>query len=91
LLARNVLGRPALSEPLRAWLLRASVCAYSLPTAAAKQSGVHALSVLYNIRYLEGARDEMGSWAAFRTLLGARPEEQSPAVRVERGSSSVGA
>jgi glycosyltransferase involved in cell wall biosynthesis len=98
LLARTVLRWPGLSAPLRALLLRAAMAAYSLPATAAKRAGVHALSALYNIRYLEGARDEMGSWAALRTLLGTPqmiPPEEMPqgkkSGRVKQGSSSVGA
>jgi GT2 family glycosyltransferase len=95
-LARAALAGPALSSPLRALLLRGAVATHGLPVAAAKRAGIGALSVLYNVRYLEGARDEMGSWAALRTLLETPqvipPEElpQSPqrSERVKQGSSS---
>ncbi len=58
LLARAVLAAPSLSRPLRALLLPAAQAAYRLHRAGAAFA---ALSVIYNIRYLEGAQAEVGS------------------------------
>ena len=53
-------------------LLRLSAQAsYALPIKAARRAGLSALSALYNLHYLEGARDELGSWDALRQVLRA--------------------
>ena len=57
-LARVVLAVPPLSRPLRALLLPVARCAYRLRRAG---PAFAALSVIYNLHYLEGARSELGS------------------------------
>ena len=66
LLARVVLAVPALSRPLRGLLLPAARSAYRLHRAGASFA---ALSVIYNLRYLEGAQSEIGSRAALDRVL----------------------
>lgn len=70
LLARVVLSVPGLSGPLRAALLLAARAAYGLRRAG---PAFAALSVVYNIRYLEGAQAELGSSAEMRRILSASP------------------
>jgi glycosyltransferase involved in cell wall biosynthesis len=96
LLAWVTLSRPGLSEPLRSLLRRSAQAVYGLPTSTAKRAGISALSVLYNIRYLEGVRDAMGSWAALKQLLETPqviPPDELPRPKSERAKegSSVGA
>ncbi len=73
--ARNVLTRrladltlavPVLSAPLRALLLGAAALTYR-----GRRAGVAfaALSVIYNLRYLEGAQSEIGGRAEMRRLV----------------------
>lgn len=74
LLARAVLAAPVLSKPLRTLLLPAAKSAYRLHRAGAAFA---ALSVIYNLRYLEGAQAEVGSRAEMARVLfasGAIPE-----------------
>ncbi len=73
LLARMVLAFPILSRPLRALLLPAAQAAYRLHRAGAAFA---ALSVIYNLRYLEGAQAELGSRAEMMRVLapGAIPQ-----------------
>ena len=66
LLARAVLAAPILSRPLRASLLPAAKAAYRLHRAGAAFA---ALSVIYNLRYLEGAQAEIGSRAGMTRVL----------------------
>ncbi len=70
LLARAVLACPLLSGPVRALLLPAARAAYRLHRAG---PAFAALSVIYNLHYLEGARSELGSGSAMaRVLFGSR-------------------
>lgn len=74
ILARAVLAAPLLSKPLRALLLPAAQAAYRLHRAGAAFA---ALSVIYNLRYLEGAQAEIGSRAELARVLftpGAIPQ-----------------
>ena len=73
--ARNVLTRrladlalaaPPLSAPLRALLLGAATLAYRAHRAG---PAFAALSVIYNLRYLEGAQAEIGARAEMRRLV----------------------
>lgn len=66
LLARLVLTSPVLSRPLRALLLPAAQAAYRLHRAGAAFA---ALSVIYNLRYLEGAQAKIGSRAEMARVL----------------------
>ena len=66
LLARAVLAAPVLSRPLRAMLLPAARAAYRLHRAGAAFA---ALSVIYNLRYLEGAQAEIGSRSEMARVL----------------------
>ncbi len=66
LLARVVLAAPRLGAPLRALLLPAARAAYRLRRAG---PAFAALSVIYNVRYLEGAQAELGSGAALTRVL----------------------
>ena len=72
-LARAVLAAPILGGPLRALLLPAAQAMYRLHRAGAAFA---ALSVIYNICYLEGAQAEIGSRAEMARVLapGANPE-----------------
>ncbi len=70
LLARMVLAAPALSRPLRAALLPAACAAYRLRRAG---PAFAALSVIYNLRYLEGAQSELGQAEMRRVLFAALP------------------
>lgn len=56
---------------LRTMLRQGAQAVYALPLGAARRAGLGALSALYNIHYLEGARDELGSWDALRQVLRA--------------------
>ena len=73
--ARNVLTRrladlalaaPPLSAPLRALLLGAATVAYRARRAG---PAFAALSVIYNLRYLEGAQSEIGARSEMRRLV----------------------
>ncbi len=81
--ARNVLTRllanlsltlPILSQPFRALLLACAVLAYRLHRAGPVFA---ALSVIYNIRYLEGAAHEIGPKSDMRRLV-LRSSSQAP-------------
>jgi glycosyltransferase involved in cell wall biosynthesis len=54
---------------LRAALRRAAGALHALPTAPTESAAMFALSALYNQRYLEGARDQLGSWAKLREVV----------------------
>ena len=69
LLARAVLPTPRCGRPLRAALLWAARAAYGLRRAG---PAFAALSVIYNVHYLEGAQAELGSSAEMRRILSAR-------------------
>lgn len=56
---------------LRSLLRLGAQASYALPVMAAQRAGLSALSALYNLHYLEGARDELGSWDALRQVLRA--------------------
>lgn len=71
LLARLGLPSVARGTLLRRVLRQGAQAAYALPLGAARRAGLGALSALYNLHYLEGARDELGSWEALRGVLGA--------------------
>ncbi len=66
LLARAALFAPMGGRLLRGLLLPAATAAYRLRRAG---PAFGALSVIYNLRYLEGARVELGSRAALRRVL----------------------
>lgn len=66
LLARAALSAPPLGRQLRGLLLPAAVAAYRLRRAG---PAFGALSVIYNLRYLEGASAELGSQEALSRLL----------------------
>jgi glycosyltransferase involved in cell wall biosynthesis len=66
LLARIVIAAPGLGTPLRGLLLPAAKLAYRLRRAG---PAFAALSVIYNLRYLEGAGQEIGSRADLQRLL----------------------
>jgi len=70
LLARAALAAPPLGRLLRGLLLPAATAAYRLRRAG---PAFGALSVIYNLRYLEGAQAELGSRAALRRVLFAAP------------------
>jgi glycosyltransferase involved in cell wall biosynthesis len=66
LLIETVLKTPRLSPPLRAGLLRAANAAYR---AGQDGAAFAALSALYNARYIEGARAELGDTRLLQALL----------------------
>ncbi len=66
LLARAALSAPLLGRLLRGVLLPAATAAYRLRRAGAAFA---ALSVIYNLRYLEGAQAELGSQADLSRVL----------------------
>ena len=66
LLARLVLAAPLLSAPVRGLLRLASELAYRLHRSG---PAFAALSAVYNLRYLEAARREIGSAAEMRRLV----------------------
>lgn len=69
ILARAVLALPRCSRPVRALLLSAAQCAYRLHRAGLAFA---ALSVIYNLHYLEGVQSELGSsQETARVLFGA--------------------
>ena len=78
LLARLALAVPPLSRPLRASLLLAAQAAYRLRRP---RPAFAALSVLYNLRYLEGARSEIGTRAEMNRLI------LSPEPNVSKGTA----
>lgn len=69
LLARLALPHKRVGAFLRGLLRLAAQMTYAVPLAAAQRVGLGALSALYNIHYLEGARDELGSWDALRQVF----------------------
>ncbi len=71
LLARLALAVPALSRPLRSLLLFAAQSAYRLHRSG---PAFAALSALYNLRYLEGARSEIGTAGEMQRLVLSRTE-----------------
>lgn len=83
--ARNILTRmiasvtlaaPVLSTPLRFSLLLAAQAAYRLRLS---HTAFAALSVIYNLRYLEGVRHELGARDEMRRLvLNRAPAENRP-------------
>ncbi|MGI4787997.1 MAG: exopolysaccharide biosynthesis glycosyltransferase EpsD [Janthinobacterium lividum] len=81
LLAKLILAVPALSQPLRGLLLPAARSAYRLHQAG---PAFAALSVVYNLRYLEGAQQEIGSRAEMSRLLFAAPAAESSGAKFER-------
>ena len=68
-LADLVLAAPFLRAPLRALLLGAARLAYRAHRAG---PAFAALSVIYNLRYLEGAQAELGARAEMRRLVLSR-------------------
>ncbi len=70
LLARAALAAPFVSRGLRALLRPAASAAYRLHRAG---PAFAALSVIYNLHYLEGAGAELGSRGALRRLLFQMP------------------
>ena len=66
LLARAVLFSPGRGGTASSILLRAATAAYRLRRDSAAFA---ALSALYNVRYLEGVRDELGDADALRRVL----------------------
>lgn len=74
-LARAVLRLPALAGPLNGGLRAASALAYPL---GARRASLAALSVLYNLRYLQGAADEMGQGELRRLLYGPHAPAENP-------------
>lgn len=71
LLADLALPHAGWGRLVRGVLKVGAQAAYALPPAKLKRAGLGALSALYNIHYLEGARDELGSWEALRKVLRA--------------------
>ena len=74
--ATRLLADLALPSALRGTFLRSLLrhgaqASYALPIKAARRAGLSALSALYNLHYLEGARDGLGSWDALRQVLRA--------------------
>ena len=70
LLARMVLAVPAFGQPVRSLLLPAARLMYRLRRAG---PAFAALSVIYNLRYLEGAQSELGQGEMRRVLFAAPP------------------
>lgn len=54
---------------LRAALRHAAGALHALPMAPTESAAMFALSALYNQRYLEGARDQLGSWEKLREVV----------------------
>lgn len=77
-LARLTLPLPVLGKAVRAVLKAVAQAAYALPQRQAKQGGLAALSVIYNLHYLEGVRDELGSWSALNKVFRASNTPQVP-------------
>ncbi len=69
-LAALILSTPVLSAPLRLLLLSAARAAYRLHCA---RPALAALSVVYNLRYLEGARQEIGSRTEMQKQVLSQP------------------
>ena len=83
MIALYVLPRPNLSGPTERILQSAAVRLYSLPGASLRYSGLLALSALYNIRLLEGARDELGSWPELQQRIREASAPKGPTARPE--------
>ena len=75
-LAHFVLPSERRGVVLRGTLRRVAELLYAVPMGSAQRVGLSMLSALYNVHYLEGARDELGAWPALREVL-ARPITQS--------------
>jgi len=78
-LAQLILTYPPATRPVRALLLAAARTAYALHLGTASAT---ALSVVYNLRYLEGVQAELG--AAVRTLEVLRAHSEP-----EEGATSI--
>jgi glycosyltransferase involved in cell wall biosynthesis len=78
LVARLGLPTPPLGSALRRGLSAAARMLYALP-GPARGASLRVLSALYNLHYLEGARDELGGWAELQPILMGQKyaEEQS--------------
>ncbi len=68
-LADVALPGAARGDLIRSTLRRAAEALHAVPTAPTESMALFALSALYNQRYLEGARDQLGSWAALRAVM----------------------
>ena len=68
-LAGYVLPRPNLSSITEERLKVTAERLYALPGEPCRWAALSALSALYNIRLLEGARDEIGSWPALWSAI----------------------
>ena len=62
------LPRPSLSPPICGLLRGGSQLAFRLP-GAFRRAAIGALSTLYNLRYMEGARDSLGSWQTLSEMV----------------------
>ena len=78
--ASVALRDPGIGAGLRRVLRGLAELLYDLPAGAARRAGLSALSALYNIHYLEGARDELGGWDALRRVLNEAPPPGSTEV-----------
>jgi glycosyltransferase involved in cell wall biosynthesis len=56
---------------MRSALRRAAEALHAVPTGPTESVAIFALSALYNQRYLEGARDQLGSWPKLRDVMHA--------------------
>lgn len=89
LLARWTLPVPSLGNALRVVLKAGAQVAYALPFKKTKQAGLGALSVVYNLHYLEGARDELGSWEALHKILNAGAPSPLSETRADSGERTA--
>jgi glycosyltransferase involved in cell wall biosynthesis len=67
--ASVVCPRPSLSAPTERWLKSMAERLYAQPGKATRAAALAMLSVLYNVRLLEGARDQIGSWVALQERI----------------------
>lgn len=70
-----ILSCPVAAQPVRRLLLAGAQLCFKMRFA---RLSLAALSVLYNLRYLEGARAELGSHAELRRLLGGHDPDGRP-------------
>ena len=68
LLVDLVAPRPGLSRPVHALLKGGAQLAFRLP-GGFRRAAIGALSMAYNLRYMEGARDSLGAWKPLADVL----------------------
>ncbi len=86
-LARTVLPRPRLSASVRSVLLGVVRVVWPLP-GGGRAAALSVLSAIYNVRYLEGARDAIGGWRDLAEMLDWPAEDPRVVAEGPAGGST---